>query len=151
MFPENLLANAKFLVCSPDAAAATTDLDGAVIDMAQDEGYEGICLIAHLGDVTATAAPNLRLMGSAAADGSAPSLENETTALAAAGATNYDDKLIVLDTRGPVNRYVFSRLLRTTANVAVNSVLAILYKARKLPVTQGSDVVASAYDWVISS
>ena len=148
---ENFIATHKVIVCSPDAAAATTDLDGAVIDMAQDNGYDGIALIAHLGDVTATAAPNLRLMGSAAADGSSPSLENETVALAAAGASNYDDKIIILDTRGPVNRYVFSRLLRTTANVAVNSVIAILYKPRKFPVVQGADVLRAVYDWGISS
>lgn len=151
MFPENLLSNAKFVVCSPDAAAATTDLDGAVIDMAQDEGYDGICLVAHLGDVTATALPNLRLMGSALANGSSPSMESETGATAAAGASDQDDKLMVLDTRCPANRYVFSRLIRGTANVAVNSVVAILYKARKVPITQGADVIKSAFDWVLSS
>lgn len=150
MFPENLLANGKFMVCSPDAAGATTDLDGTVIDMAQDEGYDGICLIAHLGDVADTSAINLKLMGSATSDGASPSLENEIGSVAA-GAATHDDKLLVLDTRGPANRYVFSRLVRGTANAAVNSVVAILYKARKVPVVQGADVIASLYDWVISS
>lgn len=151
MFPENLISNVKFIVCSPDAAAATTDLDGAVIDMAQDEGYDGICLVAHLGDVTATALANLRLMGSLVLAGTSPSVENETLALAAAGAGDQDDKLLILDTRCPVFRYVFSRLIRGTANVAVNSVIAILYKSRKLPVVQGADVLRAVYDWVLSS
>lgn len=151
MFPENLVANVKFMACTNAVVSGTTDSDGVVIDMAQDEGYDGICLVAILGDVTALATPNLRLMGSAAADGSAPSIENETLALAAAGATNYDNKLMVLDSRGPVNRYVFSRLLRTAAGVAVAAVIAILYKARKLPVTQGADVISAVYDWIISS
>lgn len=149
MFPENLISNAKFIVCTPDAAAAMTDLDGAVIDMAQDEGYDGILISAHLGDVAATALANLRLMGSAAADGSAPTVENETLALAAAGASDQDDKLLLLDTRCPANRYVFSRLIRGTANVAVNSIIAVLYKARKTPVTQGADVLRAVYDWVL--
>lgn len=151
MFPENLLSNAKFMVCSPDAAAAMTDLDGAVIDMAQDEGYDGICVVAMLGDVTATALANLQLMGSDTANGASPALENETGNAAAAGASDQDDKLIVLDTRGPAKRYVFSRLKRGIANIAVNAVFAILYKSRKVPVTQGADVIKSAYDWVISS
>lgn len=150
MFPENLLSNGKFLVCSPDAISAATDLDGAVFDMAQDEGYDGICLIAHMGDVTAGATPNLKLMGSANSGGTSPALENETGATVAAAAGDFDDKLLVLDTRCPANRYVFSRLVRTGA-LAVNSVVAVLYKARKVPVTQGADVIKSLYDWVLSS
>lgn len=151
MSPENLLSNFKFVVCNPDAAAATTDLDGAVIDMAQDEGYDGILISAHLGDVTATALANLRLMSSDAANGSSAIVDNETGAAPAAGASDQDDKLMILDTRGPSKRYVFSRLIRGTANVAVNSIIAILYKARKAPVTQGADVLKAVYKWAISS
>lgn len=147
---ENLLANIKFKVCSPDAAAAQTDLDGTVIDMAQDEGYDGICLVAHLGDVTDTSAINLKLMGSATDDGASPSVEAETGVSAGVSAT-HDDKLVVLDVRGPANRYVFSRLSRGTANAAVNSVIALLYKPRKRPVVQAADVVKALYDWVFSS
>lgn len=151
MFPENLLSNCKFIVGTNAVAAGTTDSDGAVIDMAQDEGYDGILVKLHTGDVTATALINVQLMGSALADGSAPALENETGAAAAAGAADQDNKLFLLDTRGPANRFVFSRIKRTTANVVINSVTYTLYKARKVPVTQGADVIKSLYDWVISS
>lgn len=148
---ENLLANVKLIHCSPAAAGATTDLDGAVIDMAQDEGYEGILLVASIGDVTATSILNLKLMGSAVLAGTSPVVENETGAANAAGAADQDNKIMALDTRGPVNRYVFSRLSRGTAAAAVNSVVALLYKPRKFPVTQGADVIKSLYDWGISS
>jgi hypothetical protein len=150
MFPENLLSNVRFVAASPDAVAAATDLDGVVIDMAQDEGYDGICLVASLGDVTAAATPNLRLMGSALANGSSPVLEAETGVTAAAGASNFDDTLMILDVRCPANRYVFARLQRV-GTLAVNAIIAILYKARKVPVTQGADVVKSVYNWVLSS
>lgn len=147
----NMLANTKFLFGSGPAAAGITDVDGAVIDMAQDEGYDGICLVAQLGDVTATAVPNLRLMGSALANGSSPSVEHETAAGAAAGAADWDNKLMVLDTACPANRYVFSRLIRATANVVLNSVTYMLYNGRKMPVVQGADVVKAAFDWVLSN
>lgn len=150
MFPENLLSMVKFLLCSPATVAGTTDLDGAVLDMAQDDGYDGICLISTFGDVTIACVANLKLMGSALANGSSPVTENQTGLLTAADATSYDQKKIVLDTRGPANRYVFSRLQRTIANAIVNDVTAILYKSRKPPVTQGTDVLASLYAWVIS-
>lgn len=150
MFPENLLSMVKFLLCSPAAVAAQTDLDGSVLDMAQDDGYDGICLIATYGDVTTACVGYLKLMGSALANGSSPVVENTTGNLTAADTTSYDQKKIVLDTRGPANRYVFSRLGRTVANAVVNDVTAILYKSRKPPVTQGTDVLASLYAWVIS-
>lgn len=149
---ENLLANCKFLICKGASAAGTGDnLDGAIIDMAQDEGYDGIMVVWKLGDVTATAILNLRLMGSALANGSSPSIENETGVTAAAGAADQDNLLLLLDSRGPANRYVFARLVRATANVVSEAAFYILYKPRKKPVTQGADVLKAAYDWIFSS
>lgn len=138
-----LVPNVKVIACSPDAAAAQTDLDGAVIDMAQDGGYDGVLFVASLGDVTVSSVLDLQCQGSALANGSSPSTEASTGTLTA-GASDCDDKLMVLDVVRPANRYVFSRLKRGTANAAVNAVLAILYKTRNGPVTQGSDVVKSA-------
>lgn len=152
MFPENLLANAKFVFGSGAVALGVGDTDGAIVDMAQDEGYDGIMVQVLTGDVPAGVTLNVQLQGSALADGSAPALENETGALAAAGAADQDSKFILLDTRCPVNRFVFSRIKRPGGTGApIASVVYILYKARKVPVTQGADVVKSAFDWVLSS
>lgn len=140
----NLLANTKLLVCNPDDAAAQTDLDGAVIDMTQDGGFEGVEIVAHLGDVTANSVLNLKLMGSASADGSSPT-EIAATGTKTAAASDCDDKLMRLDVKSPGYPYVFSRLLRGTANAAVNSITARLYNPRTKPVSQGSDVVKSAF------
>lgn len=147
---ENMLANFKFVFCSGATAAGVTTIDGAVIDMAQDEGYDGITLVTILGDVLDTATNNLRLMGSATSDGAAPSVENET-GVSTAGATDHDSKLMVLDTRCPANRFVFSRQIRAVANSVLAATIAILYKARKMPVVQGADVIKAAYDWVLGT
>lgn len=141
---KSLLADCKFLLCSPATVAGTSDLDGTVIDMSQDGGYDGVCFVAQLGDVTSTSVLELQGQGSAAADGSSPSTE-ATTGTKTAGATDCDNKFLVLDLSRPANRYVFSRVKRGTANAVVNSVLAILYKGRSCPVTQGSDVIKSAF------
>jgi hypothetical protein len=143
MEPKTLLEAAKFLLGSAAAAAATTDLDGTVIDMAQDNGYDAIAVVAQLGDVTVGSVLELQLQGSATSNGASPSTE-ATTGTKTAGATDCDNKFVVLDTIRPANRYVFGRLKRGTANAVVNSVLYVLYKTHAGPVTQGSDVVKSA-------
>lgn len=141
---QSLLEECKIALCSAAASAATTDLDGTVIDLAQDGGYDGVLFVAQLGDVTATSVLELQCQGSAASDGSSPSAE-ATTGSKTAGASDCDNKLLVLDVSRPANRYVFSRLKRGTANAVVNSVLAILYRGKIGPVVQGSDVVKAAF------
>jgi hypothetical protein len=141
---KSLVKECDFRVCSPAAAAATTDLDGTVIDMAANGGFSKVCFIAMLGDVTATSVLELQGQGSAASDGSSPSTE-ATTGTKTAGASDCDNKLMVLDLSRPANRYVFSRLKRGTANAVVNGVIAILYNGNTCPVTLNSDVVKNAF------
>lgn len=141
---KSMLAETKALLCSAAASAATTDLDGTVIDLAQDGGYDGVLFVAQLGDVTATSVLELQCQGSAAANGSSPSTE-ATTGTFTADATSADNKLLVLDVSRAANRYVFSRLKRGTANAVVNSVLAILYKGKVGPVVQDAQVIKSAF------
>lgn len=136
----SLLKECKIVAISPDAAAATTDVEPVTIDMS---GYRSICIIASLGDVTATATPHLKLK--AADTNTAGTAIAGTTALAAAGASNYDDKLMVLDVKNVSQRYATPCLTRGVANVAVNAIVAILYNGRDCPVTQGSDVIDGTF------
>ncbi len=136
-----LLGDCRVMVGTPDAAAAQTDLDGAVIDMATNQSNT-IAALAHLGDVTSGSVLTLKLMASDSADGSSPSVDAATTALTA-GASDCDDKVIALVVIRPSKRYVFGRLSRTTQDAAVNSMLYVVGDAKSLPVTQSSDVVAS--------
>ena len=61
-----------------------------------------------------------------------------------AGASDADDKLLVLDVVKPPYRYIEAQLFHVTANGPFDGVFAILYNGSRCPVTQGSDVIASA-------
>ena len=133
----SLLKECKIVAISPDAAAAQTDIEPVTIDMS---GYKAICVIASLGDVADTCVLHLKLKTSATnAAGTAISGTSAVTA----GASNYDDKLLVLDVKNVTLRYATPSLARGTANAAVNAIIAILYNGRDCPVTQGSDVMQS--------
>lgn len=134
----NLLKECKFVAISPDVAAGTTDVEPVTIDMS---GFRSICIVAYLGDVTATATPHLKLK--AADTNTAGTAIAGTSVLAAAGASDQDDKLLILDVKNVRQRYATPSLARLVANVAVNSIIAILYNGRNCPVTQGSDVFSA--------
>jgi len=136
MINTSMLKSAKIVSISPDVAAGTTTIEPVTIDMA---GYRSCLIIAYLGDVTATAVPHLQ--AKAADTNTVGTAIAGTAALAAAGASDYDDKLMILDVVNVRQRYLSPSLARTTANVAVNGIIAILYDARNVPVTQGSDVI----------
>lgn len=141
---KSMLEGAKFLLASAAASAATTDLDGTVIDLAADGGYDGVLIVAQLGDVTTGSVLELQCLGSAAANGSSPTVL-ATTGTFTADANNADNKLLVLDVSRPSTRYVLSRLKRGTANAVVNSVLIIPYRAKVQPVTQDAQVIKSGW------
>ena len=136
----SLLKECKIVAISPDAAAAQTDVEPVTIDMS---GFKSICIIASLGDVTATAVPHLKLK--VADTNTAGTAIAGTTALDAAGASNYDDKLMILDVKNVRQRYATPSLARGTANVALNAIIAILYNGRDCPVTQSSDVIDGTF------
>ncbi len=124
------------------AVAATTDLDGSVIDMA---GFDGVLFVALLGDVTSGSVLELQCQGSAASNGSSPTQETgATSGTFTAGASSADGKLLVLDVIRPANRYVFPRLKRGTANAVVDGVVAVKYRGRSAPITADAGVIASA-------
>lgn len=143
MVMTSFLRDCKVVPCSPDATGGTSDIDGAVIDMGADGGYNAVAFVAHLGDVSDTCVLELQCRGSANSDGSASSQE-ATTGTRTANAANSDDKLVILDVQKPAGRYVFPRLKRGTANAALNSIIAVVYKANNLPATPSADVVLSA-------
>lgn len=124
-----------------NTAAGTGDtLNGDIIDLAN---FDSVCLIATLGDVVDTAVGTLKAYcGNAAALGDGA--YKSTTAGFTANATNADNKVVVLDVVRPGKRYVRADFVRATANIPVESIVAIRYNAGNVPVTQPSDVVASA-------
>jgi hypothetical protein len=133
----NLLSETKTVVISNDAAAGTSLITGATIDML---GFKGIMAIAHVGDNADTAVPHFQVFMGDAADGSDAVQYAGTSAGTAMTATSGDDKLFIVDVEHPMKRYITFKFVRGTANIVIQSIIGILYKARDIPVTQGSDV-----------
>ena len=137
----NLLKDMKVLPVEAAASAGQTTLTTDVVDM---QGFESVAFIAYLGDVTDTSVLTLTGYTNDTADTVSP------TALASpatytAGASDADNKLMVLDLHRPRERYVYATLARGTANAVLNGIVAVLYNASDMPVTQDATVIASSF------
>lgn len=136
----SLLKNTKITRVASAAAAGQADVNGTIIDMA---GFTGVMFIALTGDVADTSAlalkaeqNNLNQAGGMA--------ELVGSAAIVAGATNADNKALVLDVYAPRERYIRAVLERGTANAAIDGIIAIQYVARSAPTQQDASVIATA-------
>lgn len=141
---ESLLKNCSFEAALNNTAAGTGDtLNGDIIDLGSGGNFDSVCFVAKLGDVAATAVATLKAYAGAASNLSDGAYK-ATTATITADATNADNKLLVLDIVKPGNRYVRPDLVRATANIPVESIIAIKYNSKAVPITQGADVANGA-------
>lgn len=138
---ESLLNAAKFDKTSVAAVAADTAItNGDILDL---QGFDSVCGIAILGEVTTGSVPTLKAFtGNEAALGDG-AYEADTATKTADG-NDTDNTLLVLDIVKPGKRYVRFDLTRASANSVVDGIIAIRYNARTVPVTQGADVADSA-------
>ena len=138
----NLLNEVKITRVANAAAAAQTEVLSSVLDM---QGYDGVMFVALLGDITATSVLTLTAKGNTASSTSSPTpVTQVATAAFTAGASDADNKVLVVDVFDPELRYVFASLTRTTANAVVDGIIAIQYTAELRPTTQDASVLASA-------
>ncbi len=114
-------------------------LSSDILDMT---GYEGVMLIADLGDQAATAVATLTAQQDTDAAGGTMATLTGSVAHTFAAADG-DDDLLVLDVYKPTERYIRAQLQRATANITVKSIIAIQYGAMKAPVTQSTTVLDS--------
>lgn len=129
----NIAHRTKTVVINDAAVAATSTITGTTIDMA---GYRGLLIIAFLGDVTVAATPWLKALQGTDSGGSGATAIAGSSILAAAGASNYDLKVMQVDVYRPQYRYITAQLLRTAANVVLNGIIGILYDPIDEPTTQ---------------
>lgn len=118
-------------------AAGTGDqVDSSVVDMA---GFEAVEFIVLFGTITATGTAQVKTRQGAAANGSDQAdLENTAIDL-----IDTDDNVIArTELIKPTKRYVSCSVERATANVVIDGIIAILFRARKYPVTQDATVKA---------
>jgi hypothetical protein len=141
---ESLLKNCSIEKALGNTAAGTSDtLNSDIIDLGSGGLFDSVCFILVTGNVLDTAVGTLKAYigdNSALSDGAYAT----TTTAFTATATSADDKCAILDVVKPGKRYVRADFVRATANIPVESIIAIKYNAKSYPITQGADVVASA-------
>jgi len=118
-------------------AAGTDDTnDSDALDMS---GWDGVVFIALFGTLTATAITDIRAQEGAT---STPATDLVGTKVSLTAGT-HDDHVAILDVYRPLLRYIRCRVTRATANAVIDGVIAIQYRGRKAPVTQGATVAST--------
>lgn len=139
----NLLKDAKIVRVENSAVAGTTELVTDVVNM---QGYDSVCFVALLGDVTATSVLTLTAKTNTANSDTTPTPVTTTaSATYTAAAADADNKMIIVDVNKPRAQYVFASLTRTTANAVVDGIIAILYNSHERPKAPDATVLASIF------
>lgn len=141
---ESLLKDCVITQILDPVVAGTSTQTTDVLDMA---GFDGCLIICSLGDVTSGSVLTLTAKENTANSVSSPTpvaVTGGATAAFTADASSADNKLLIVDVVRPSYRYLFATLTRATQNAVINSIIAIQYRGKSLPVTQSSDVIASA-------
>lgn len=129
-------------VVSGNTAAGTSDtITTSVVDMA---GYDEATFLVYFGDVTVAAVvtPTVKVNTANSTSSPTPTVGKALSARTCT-ATDTDNKIMAITLTRPAARYAFLELVRATANAAINGIICIRRRARTVPVTQSTDVVAS--------
>jgi hypothetical protein len=134
----NLSLQARYTRVSPSAAAATTAINGSILDMA---GFDSVLFIALLGDVTDTSALALTAQTNSVNSGTGMRTLAGSAAFTA-GATNADNNMLALEVHKPRERFIRPVLARATANAVVDGIIAVQFNAKDVPPGQSAGVLA---------
>lgn len=129
--------DAKITKVANYAAASTTDVDSARVDMT---GYDTVTFIAAVGDVTSGCVLNLTVKSNAADSTSSSTTEKAGTTITA-GSTDTDNCLLINTVHKPTLRYAYATLAIDTQNAVFENIIAIQYNAKNVPVTQPATTV----------
>lgn len=128
-------------VMDAQAAGYGDELTGNAVDL---QGYDGVEFIVALGAVEAGGSVELLVESSDTPDSESSMAEvGGLDPLDAEATDPYDNGLMRLDYRQPLERYVRPVIKRTGANVTIDGVLALLYGSRAQPIDNDPSVVAA--------
>lgn len=124
------------------AAGSSINNNSTRIDMA---GYEGVVFFTTITDSTDTGVATLTIeQNTADSDTGMAALSGAVAAATSGADDDLNGKLLVVDVYRPRERYVQAVRTSATANIAFGEVHAVLYGARKLPLSDDATVAASA-------
>ncbi len=110
----------------PPTVAGTSTLTGTILDMAD---WDAVAFFLITADVTSACVLSVEARGSDTADGlNDVQVTGSQTTPRTCGATDTDNALLVSDVVRPAKRYLFAKVIRSTANAAIGGVLAIQYR-----------------------
>jgi len=125
------------------AAAANTDSNTSILDMA---GWDGVTFLTTITDSVATGVATLKVEASLTnADGGMAAVTGATATATCAVNDDLNGKLLIVDVFRPQRRYVQGVRTSGTADIAFGECIAIRYRGRKSPVTQGSTVADAEF------
>ena len=138
----NLLSNCNIIRVSADGAgaASATPTKCTIVDM---EGYKSVCFVAAMGNVLDTSVVSLKIATGDTNDTADMALVTNALVSGTAGASTYDDKLVILDCPEVNQQFVECQIFHVTANAPFDGIFAIQYNPTVAPVTQGSTVILS--------
>jgi hypothetical protein len=135
----NLLTDTKVVKVHNGAGAGTSAQTSTHVDMT---GFDGVMFIADLGTVTDNCVLTLKAQDGAKSDNTDQADISGATTAAFTAATS-SNTAIVLDVVEPQKQYVRAVLGRTTQNAVLNTIIAILYRAKSKPTAVDASVIAS--------
>lgn len=136
LFEDVKIVNA---IAPADGVAATSDINGAILDMA---GFEGVLAVITFGAITSGAVTSIKMQqDTAAAMGGAADLTGTGQTIA----DTDDEKTFYIDLHNPEERYVRLVVDRGTQNAVVASAIYIQYGAKAKATTQGTNVSGESF------
>ncbi len=109
-------------------AAGTTAVNGTAVDMAD---FGGVVFVVLLGTLTSTTVPSVKVQQS---DDSGSSDDWTDLASSSVAGTDADgNKMLIVEVRSPLKRYVRIVITRATANTVVDGAIALPYSPTFAP------------------
>jgi hypothetical protein len=126
-------------VGAPIGAANNTDSNSDIIDM---KDYDGVLFVTPVTDSAQNGVATLKVeQDEANADTGMTAATGASATATSAENDDLNDKLLVVDVYRPIERYVQAVRTSSAANIAFGSLIAILYKGRKLPEAEHSTIL----------
>ena len=123
-------------------AAGTSNVNGSILDMEANNGFDGVRFTALLGTLTATQVTLLQAQQGNNANGS--DMANIVAAVTPAAADGDSNKLLIVDVSRTqiTKRYMRVVVQRGTANAVIDGVVADQYQCRTVPQTQAGSTIS---------
>lgn len=143
MVKHNLALNSKQLLLTWDGtnytvSAGTTDvLASTEIDM---QGYDSLMVVGCIGAIAASGSVSMQLKNSDTSGTYGSGTIDNIGSAAANSADTDDNKLLILEVHKPPRRYIKVYTTRATGNITPLALVAILFNAKDVPVTQSTSV-----------